>query len=77
MAGAGFFGWRRDGGRPWVMARRTVFLRKDQAITYAQNRASFRSGEIRILDSTVEGAIPFNGHVTHPRDFLLEKSKVA
>jgi hypothetical protein len=27
-----------------------VFLKKDQAINYAQNRASFRSGEIRILD---------------------------
>ncbi len=29
-----------------------VFLQKDQAINYAENRASFRSGEIRILDST-------------------------
>jgi hypothetical protein len=29
-----------------------VFLERDQAINYAQNRASFRSGEIRILDST-------------------------
>jgi len=28
-----------------------VFLEKDQAIRYAENRASFRSGEIRILDS--------------------------
>ncbi len=38
-----------------------VFLRKDQAINYAQNRASFRSGEIRILDSSgnVESVIPF------------------
>jgi hypothetical protein len=36
-----------------------VFPRKDQAINYAQNRASFRSGEIRILDSSgnVERAI--------------------
>jgi len=35
---------------------------KDHAIDYAQNRAYFRSGEIRILDSTgyVERAIPFN-----------------
>jgi len=35
---------------------------KDQAIYYAQNRASFRSGEIRILDSTgnLERSIPFN-----------------
>jgi hypothetical protein len=32
-----------------------VFLKKEQAINYAQNRASFRSGEIRILDSN--GAI--------------------
>jgi len=39
-----------------------VFLQKDQAINYAQNRASFRSGEIRILDSNgdVENTIPFN-----------------
>ena len=29
-----------------------VFLDKDQAINYAENRASFRSGEIRILDSS-------------------------
>ena len=38
-----------------------VFLQKDQALNYAENRASFRSGEIRILDSTgnVEGLIPF------------------
>jgi hypothetical protein len=32
--------------------RRTRFLAKDQAINYAQNRASFRSGEIRTLDSS-------------------------
>jgi hypothetical protein len=33
-----------------------------QAINYARNRASFRSGEIRILDSSgnVERTIPFN-----------------
>jgi hypothetical protein len=39
-----------------------VFPEKDQASNYAQNRASFRSGEIRILDSTgnVERTIPFN-----------------
>jgi hypothetical protein len=39
-----------------------VFPEKDQAINYAQNRASFRSGEIRILDSTgdLEHTIPFN-----------------
>jgi hypothetical protein len=39
-----------------------VFPEKDQAINYAQNRARFRSGEIRILDSSgnVEHTIPFN-----------------
>jgi len=37
-------------------------LTKDQAINYAEGRASFRSGEIRILDSSgnVERIIPFN-----------------
>ncbi len=35
---------------------------EDQAINYASNRASFRSGEIRVLDSTgnVERTIPFS-----------------
>lgn len=28
-----------------------VFLAKDQALSYARGRASFRSGEIRVLDS--------------------------
>jgi hypothetical protein len=39
-----------------------VFPEKNQAINYAQNRASFRSGEIRILDSpgNIERIIPFN-----------------
>jgi hypothetical protein len=39
-----------------------VFPEKRQAINYAQGRASFRSGEIRILDSggDVERVIPFN-----------------
>jgi hypothetical protein len=39
-----------------------VFPEKNRAIHYAQNRASFRSGEIRILNSTgnVERTIPFN-----------------
>ena len=39
-----------------------VFPEKNQAINYAENRASFRSGEIRILDSSgnVERAILFN-----------------
>ena len=29
-----------------------VFLAKDQALDYAKSRASFRSGEIRVLDLT-------------------------
>jgi hypothetical protein len=29
-----------------------VFPAKDDAISYAQSRACFRSGEIRVLDST-------------------------
>jgi hypothetical protein len=39
-----------------------IFPKKDQAINYAQNRASFRSGEIRILDPSgnVERIIPFD-----------------
>jgi hypothetical protein len=39
-----------------------VFLVKDQALSYAKGRASFRSGEIRVLDSagTVEETISFN-----------------
>jgi hypothetical protein len=39
-----------------------VFGTIDQAIGYAETRACFRSGEIRILDSsgTVERAIPFS-----------------
>jgi hypothetical protein len=39
-----------------------VFPEKGQAIDYAQNRACFRSGEIRIFDSTgnVERIIPFD-----------------
>jgi Uncharacterized protein conserved in bacteria (DUF2188) len=39
-----------------------VFLKKEQAINYAKNRASFRSGEIRILDSAgnIERTIPFS-----------------
>jgi len=38
-----------------------VFPKKDQAINDAENRASFRSGKIRILDSSgeVERTIPF------------------
>jgi hypothetical protein len=39
-----------------------VFPTKDDAISYAQTRARFRTGEIRVLDSTgnVERIIPFN-----------------
>jgi len=39
-----------------------VFITKDQAINYAQNRSSFRLGEIRVLDSSgnVERIIAFN-----------------
>jgi hypothetical protein len=38
-----------------------VFLKKDQAINYAHNRASFRSGEICIfnLSGDLERIIPF------------------
>jgi len=38
-----------------------MFLNQEQAINYATNRTSFRSGEIRILDSRggVERIIPF------------------
>jgi hypothetical protein len=38
-----------------------VVPEKDQAINYARNRASFRSGEIRIFNSTggLERTIPF------------------
>ena len=38
------------------------FREKRQAIDYAQTRANFRSGEIRILDATgrLERTIPFN-----------------
>jgi hypothetical protein len=39
-----------------------VFPEKNQAIDYAHGRASFRYGEIRILDSTgkLEGTITFS-----------------
>ena len=39
-----------------------VFPEKRQAINYAEGRAWFRSGEIRILDASVnvERIIPFN-----------------
>ncbi len=39
-----------------------VFPQKDQAIGYAETRACFRSGEIRVLDSTgkLERTIAFS-----------------
>jgi Uncharacterized protein conserved in bacteria (DUF2188) len=39
-----------------------VFPEKDHAIAYAEGRACFRSGEIRILDSggKIERSIAFN-----------------
>jgi hypothetical protein len=39
-----------------------VFLEKDQAINYAENRASFRPGEIRVLDlaGNIERVISFS-----------------
>ena len=39
-----------------------VFLTKDHALGYAQTRARFRTGEIRVLDSTgnVERTIAFD-----------------
>jgi hypothetical protein len=39
-----------------------VFLQKDQAIGYAETRACFQRGEIRVLDSNgnVERTIAFN-----------------
>jgi hypothetical protein len=39
-----------------------VFPEKRQAINYAENRASFRTGEIHVFDSTgdLERIIPFN-----------------
>jgi hypothetical protein len=48
-----------------------VFPKKNHATDYAQNRACFRSGEIRILDATgnVERTIAFkesDTRVTYP-----------
>jgi hypothetical protein len=39
-----------------------VFLSQEQAISYAMGRACFRSGEIRVMDSTgsIERTIPFS-----------------
>jgi len=52
------WGWKAFEG-PGV---EPVFPKKDQAIDYAQNRACFRSGEVRIFDSTgnIERVIPFD-----------------
>jgi len=38
-----------------------VFKQKEQALNYAENRAWFRSGEIRVLDRSgnVEQILPF------------------
>jgi len=51
-----------DGKRLKLPASSPVFPKKDQAIDYAQQRACFRSGEIRIFDSTgnVEQVITFD-----------------
>jgi hypothetical protein len=40
----------------------SVFPEKDQAIDYAETRACFRSGEIRVLDASgkLERTIAFN-----------------
>ena len=39
-----------------------MFTAKDGAVSYARGRASFRSGEIRVLNSAgdIEETIPFN-----------------
>ena len=39
-----------------------VFLRQEDAISYAEGRVCFRTGEIRVLDSTgkFERTIPFS-----------------
>jgi hypothetical protein len=39
-----------------------VFLQKDEAISYAETRACFRTGEIRVLDPSgnLERTIAFN-----------------
>jgi hypothetical protein len=52
------WGWKAFEG----LGVEPVFPKKDQAMEYAHNRACFRSGENRILDSTgnVEHAIPFD-----------------
>jgi hypothetical protein len=51
-------------GQGWCLVPgvKPVFLNQEQAISYAQTRASFRSGEIRILDSTgeIERTISFS-----------------
>jgi hypothetical protein len=50
------------GKRLKLLVLSLVFPKKDQAIDYAQNRACFRSGEIRILDSgsNLGRIIPFD-----------------
>jgi hypothetical protein len=46
-----------------------VFPKKDQAMDYAQSRACFRSGEIRVFDSrgNVARIIPFDDTNRKPR----------
>jgi hypothetical protein len=52
------WGWKAFEG----LGVEPVFPKKDQAIDCAQNRACFRSGEIRVLDSSgnVERTIAFS-----------------
>jgi hypothetical protein len=53
----------RNGGQVYESAGvQPVFLSQEQAIDYATCRACFRSGEIRVLDSSgaIERIIPFN-----------------
>ena len=59
-----------------------VFLDKDQAINYAQSRASFRCGEIRLLDSRgeVERIIASarrieNCDAIHPDKYMASSSR--
>jgi hypothetical protein len=56
-----------------------VFPEKDHAIDYAQNRACFRSGEVRIFDSTgnIERVISFDGEMRGVVDWLQQKANGA
>jgi len=59
--------------RPKVVGVEPVFPEKDQAIDYAQNRACFRSGEIRVLDSSgkLERTIQFSARRIGSCSFLV------